>query len=97
MKDQAAASAKNIRTEPGDSEGKAYYGIGGGCVHVGLNSRKAAGRKILLGIAVPAVIRLAREPAVKVIAISDEKATGVRCGARDSLAIGVFCKKARAL
>src|SRR5580704_8916165 len=79
MKNQAATSAKNVRIEPANPERKVYNRSGSDRVHVGLNSREAAGREIPLGIAVITIVRLPREPAIEVITIPKEKPAGI-CG-----------------
>src|ERR1035438_5269675 len=94
MKHQAATSAKNVGIEPANPERKVYNGSGSGCVHVGLNSRKAASREILLGIAVITIVRFPREPTIEVITIPKEKPAGI-CGCpRGALAVSVLGEKA---
>src|SRR5580658_9893302 len=94
MKHQAPASAKNVGIEPANPERKAYNRSGSGCVDVGLNSRQSAGREILLGIAVVAVVCFCGEPAVDVITVADEKPACI-CGcSRDALAVSVLGEEA---
>ena len=97
MEYQTAASAQKVGTKPADPEGKTYHHIGSGCVHVGLNSGKSAGRKIPLGVAIEAVVRFGSEPAVDVITVPKKKPACICCGSRDSLAVSVLGEKPRAL
>src|ERR1700728_1168287 len=93
MKHQTPASAKNEGIEPANPERKAYNRSGSGCVDVRLNSRQSASRKILLGIAVVAVVCFRGEPAVDVITADGEEPAGI-CGCpRDALAVSVLGEK----
>ncbi len=78
MKHQTAAAAQNVSIKPGYREWKAYNHIGGGCVDIRLDSRESTGRKIPLGVAVITVVRFAREPAVEMITVPNEKSAWTR-------------------
>src|SRR5258707_13681916 len=97
MKHQTATSAKNIRVQPGYSERKAYNRRSSSCMHVGLNSRTFACREIPLGIAVVAIVRFARKPAIEVITVPNQKSARLGRCPRDSLAVRVLREKACAL
>ena len=79
IEDQRTSFCQHVRAnpEPGRSwntEHKAACCL----VYIGLNSRESGRSKKLLRVAIIAVDRLGCEPAVEVISVDDEKATGVR-------------------
>jgi len=66
-------------------------------MHVSLDPGKPGRRKELLSIAAVSVHAFAGEPAVEVIAIANQKATGIGGMLRRTLTSRVFCKEAGSL
>jgi hypothetical protein len=62
-----------------------------------LHVQGASGRNILLGIAIPAIAHIGREPAIKMIAVAHKESAGVGAVLIQNVATRVFGEKTRAL
>src|ERR1700688_2260145 len=74
---QCTGTREHVRVESRRAPGKIHYRGNRGLVDIRLNVQGAAGRNIVLGIAIPAVADIGREPATKMIAITCEDTPGI--------------------
>ena len=97
IEDERASFGEDVRTHP-EFHGHRHADdeAAGRLVNVGLNSGQSR-REILLRVSVIAVDSIGCEPAIEMVAVTNEKTAGVRTSLRYALAAGVFGKKSSSL
>ncbi len=95
IKYQRSAAAQHIGLQSGNGW-KLHDGRTSECVNVGFDAPEAATDEALR-IPIEAIVRFRRDPTGKVVAITNQKSSGVVSLIPDSIAVAVFGEEPRAL